>query len=643
MPRDFPKRRHKIRLSVPIYALVLWLCGVVAPAQAAQPFGSLEDIANASLEDLLHTTVTTASRVPEDLQSVPASIFVVTSEDIRRSGAMSIPDALRNVPGVNVAQRDADKWAVSIRGFNSRTADKILVLIDGRTIYDPLFSGTLWEIRDIVLEDVDRIEVIRGPGGSTWGANAVNGVINIITKHSRETQGGLVTAGGGTEQRGFGVFRYGGTLDEEHTYRVYGKYYNRDNGFLTNEVSDDSYNAQGGFRFDGESSADSSYMIAANGYNGDHDGVTPLDNVHGRGGSVQGRWDFNLSGRSHFSAQAYYDHIDLDASVLAERRNTTEVNLQHEYRATSRLELVSSFQYRYTSDDLGDSELVRIVPPRREDSLVAAALQMRFQLVPDTVHLRLGSKVEHNDYSLFEVEPDAGLSWNINPRHTVWASVARGVRTPSRLENDLQIIQSGTDNIVFRGNRNLAAENLIAYESGYRSLVSKELIFDVTGFYNSYDDLLVADGPTLGNSAHGSTYGVELATTWTASRACQIRAAYSYIRMDLALDPGSASSPDQIRGLEGNTPQNQASVNVRYDLSKNWESDFGLRYVDSLGAPHVSRYVVADARLSHRLSKSLELALIAQNLFDPHHFEQGGAGASEVQQGVYGKLTWTFD
>lgn len=611
------------------------------PAHSEASISSLEQIAKASLEDLMNFTVTSPSKIPEELRKVGGPIYVVTNENIRRSGARSVPEVLRMVPGVNVARIDANKWALSIRGFNGRGANKLLVLIDGRTIYDPLFSGTLWETRDVMLEDVDRIEVIRGPGGSTWGANAVNGVINIITKHSKKTQGGLIGAGGGTEERGFGQARYGGQISDRTSYRVYSKYYNRDSGYLPQGASDDSYQGSGGFRIDSKTSRDSEISVQGMAFDGRHDGVTGLNNtLDAHGASLQARWDWQHSEDSRLTVGGFVEDFDGSINILSENRDTFDLNIQEQTRVNNWLKLIAGIQYRSTSDLVRGSPGIELDPSHRNDDLIGASLAGKFALIENELDLNVGTKVEDNDYSGTEVQPDIGLIWTIDNFNTAWATVSKAVRTPSRLESDF-IITNPATGILLRGTRDLEAEDLIAYQTGYRALLSESWLLGTAAFYNTYDNLVIFNGSTLGNDANGDTYGGEIWIDWRATDQWNIRTVYSYIDGNFDLDDGVPTTLSGPTTFDGNNPQNQAGIISSLDLSDRLQLDLAIRYVDRLASSHVSDYTVADARIGYRISSEVDISLVAQNLFD-RHFEQGGSSASKVEEGVYGKITWRF-
>ncbi len=598
------------------------------------------DIATTDIETLLNMRITTASKASDSLQRTPAAVYVLTNEAIRRSGATSIPEALRYVPGVQVARTASNKWSVSIRGFNSGGSNKLLVMIDGRSIYDPLFSSVFWESKDVMLEDVERIEVIRGPGGSTWGANAVNGVINIITKNAKDTQGGLLSGGGGTEEKLLGSFRYGGKISEESHYRVFGKHNTRDEGHLDEGASDDAAQGRGGFRVDGGNEDAGNYMLQGEYYNGEYDGAMPTGDIDGQGGHFLGRWNKELSSESEVTAQAFYDNFDLDALVLGENREIGDVELHYQYQPTDTYRLITGVNYRHTNDFIRGSPSAALKPESRSDNLGGFFFDNKLEL-SETVELSFGSKYEYNNYTGSEVQPSAGLSWTFEDSHTLWTSVSRAVRTPSRLEEDLFVPLPNGQTAV--GNRSMDSETLIAYEVGYRGQVTDKLFAAVTGFYNDYDELLTLEGGiTPGNGATGEGTGGEAWLRWSALENLSFTGSYSYIDLDAELKPGSTADPvATIDSIQGATPRTQASLWASLNLGGGVEIDLGVRYVDKLQAPSVSSYTVADVRLGYKPSEDLELAVVGQNLFEDHHFE-GGLGSSQVEQGVYGLATWRF-
>ena len=411
-----------------------------------------EDLTTLGLEELMNIEVTSVSKKLEKRSGAAAALYVITEEDIRRSGATSIPEALRLVPGVEVSRIDSNKWAIGVRGFGSRLARSMLVLIDGRSVYTPLFAGTYWEVQDTLLEDIDRIEVIRGPGGTLWGANAVNGVINIITKHSRDTQGLLATAGGGTEERAFGSARYGGTLGETFTYRLYGKYFDRDGGFVPRGDDYDAWSmSRGGFRTDWAMGPQDTLKVQGDLYDGDagqHAVITRFrppftqvveDDATLSGANLLGRWRHEVSDRSDLALQAYYDNTYRREPSFRERRNTFDLDFQHRFGIPWRQEIIWGLGYRLTADNTGSVPTIVFRPRDRSDDLYSLFAQDEVTVIEDKLRLIVGSKFEHNDYSGFEFQPSGRLVWTPAGSHVVWGSISRAVRTPSRLDHDLEL------------------------------------------------------------------------------------------------------------------------------------------------------------------------------------------------------------
>ncbi|MCK5229802.1 MAG: TonB-dependent receptor, partial [Desulfobulbaceae bacterium] len=445
----------RITMSTALVTIML-LCSMTGGAKAAEIVPT--DMTELSLEELMNIEITSVSKKPEKLADAAAAVFVVTREDIRRSGVTSIPEALRMAPGINVARIDSNKWAVTSRGFNGRFANKLLVLIDGRSVYTPSFSGVHWEVIDIFLEDVDRIEVIRGPGATLWGANAVNGVINIITKHAADTQGGLIAMGAGTEERGFGGVRYGTDMGETTYGRFYAKGFKRDE-FVHNTTGDDAGDdwdmLRGGFRLDSLLYDRDSVTVQGDIYQGNMNQTLHLPTVSGpffnkivedkaevEGWNLLTRWQHTLSPTSDFTLQVYYDRTNRDEFVYGEIRDTFDIDLQHQFAAYKRHEVIWGLGYRYTHDDFSDSEILRLDPDSRSDELFSAFVQDKITLMEDCLWLTIGSKFEHNDYTGYEIQPNARLFWAPHTDHKVWASVGRAVRTPSRMEDDIWFINT---------------------------------------------------------------------------------------------------------------------------------------------------------------------------------------------------------
>jgi iron complex outermembrane receptor protein len=628
-----------------------------------------------SLEELMSVDVTSVSKKEEKLFEAAAAIYVITQDDIRRSGATSIPELLRNAPGVEVARVDSHTWAITARGFNSTTANKLLVLIDGRSVYTPLFSGVFWDKQDTLLEDVERIEVIRGPGATLWGANAVNGVINIITKSAKETQGWLVVGGGGTEERGFGGVRYGGQLGANARYRVYAKYANRDDTVLPDgtDARDAWQMGQGGFRVDWDASHNNLLTFQGDLYGGGLGQTStilsptpPLMRLNTAdtavaGGHVLGRWIHHFSETSNVQLQLYYDRTERRIPlVFSEKRDTVDLDVQHRFRLGPRQEIVWGVGYRDTRDQVDHTFNVSWDPDRRATDVVSAFVQDDITLLPNRLRVTLGSKFEHNDFTGVEIQPNARLAWTPTERHTVWAAISRAVRTPTRLDDDIRLnaqVIPGTPPSVLAvfGSRDFASEALLAYELGYRLQPHPRLFLDVAAFYNVYDRLLSIEGPgppqplppvvtipfTLANNLAGETYGVEVLANYQSANWWRWQVGYTYLHMQLRTKQGSSDTTSVASG-EGSSPRHQFFWRSWLDLPANLELDTALRYVDALAYRNVSQYVALDVRLGWRPTKSLELSVVGQNLLDHRHLEFSSSLRTEIQRGIYGKIIWRY-
>jgi iron complex outermembrane receptor protein len=626
-----------------------------------------------SLEELVDVEVTSVSKKREPRLEAAAAIYVITQEDIRRSGATTLAEALRLAPGVQVARINASQWAIGIRGFASRLSRSLLVLIDGRSVYTPLFAGVYWEAQDTLLEDVDRIEVIRGPGGALWGANAVNGVINIITKSAVETRGGFASAGAGSEERALAAFRYGGAITPDVSYRVYAKYDDRDAAFHADGSDFDAWRmGQVGVRSDAALGAAGSLSLQANAYdsqNGERTSISsyapPYITTVDRkatlsGGDVLGRWSRALAGGGEASLQAYYDRTHHAEPTFQENRDTFDVDFQHRFRLPLGQETTWGVGFRSTSGDTSGVPTIVFSPPSRTDRLFSAFVQDEVPLVKDRLRLTLGSKLEHNDYSGFEVQPSIRLLWVLREGQVAWAAVSRAVRTPSRVEHDLSLTAalspaSPTFAQVL-GDAKFVSEKVVAYEAGYRLQATRRVLVDVAAFYNRYEDLLSVEpgAPfveagrrifpfSLRNGISGRTRGFEIAADAVAGDRIKVRASYSYLAMDLKPQTGSA---DRSTGpsAEGSSPRHGVQLTGHASLPRELELDATARYVDRIPAQRAAGYFNLDLRLGWRPDPSLEMSLVGQGLFHARHLEfSGGSGAStEIQRGIYGKLSWRF-
>ncbi|MDZ3836617.1 MAG: TonB-dependent receptor [Rhodospirillales bacterium] len=678
-PPTAKHRRRDERHGAAAAALAPALAALLAsgaPAKAEAPADV--DFTKLSLEELMDVEVTSVSKRRQRVADAAAAIFVIGQEDIRRSGATNVPELLRMVPGVEVARIDASKWAVSIRGFNARFATKLLVLVDGRSVYNPLFSGVYWNAQDVVLEDVERIEVIRGPGATMWGANAVNGVINIITKSAKDTQGTLLSAGGGTGEYGFGTARFGGKAGDKLAYRGYLKSFTVGDSPVASgdDGADATHQLRSGFRIDAEPSARDVFTLSGDVYKQDYGSTLPRplltspylavldDRGRSGGGNILGRWGRQFSETSALTLQAYYDRFKIEEQGLGMTIDVADVEAQHEFEAFSRNHVVWGFGYRYTRTAFDDNLFAHTTSNHRKDSILNAFVQDEIALIEDELRFTIGSKVEHNTSTGVEVQPSARLLWTPTPTQSVWGAVSRAVHVPSIGEEEAQIrvgvIPPGIPpnatglplEIVFTGKPDIVAEDLLAFELGYRAQPLRSLTFDIAGFYNIYDDLrTVADGtPFLALSpvprvvvpaelnADGSaeTYGIEVAADWEVFRWWRLKAAYNYFHDNL----------DVAAVGHGMNPMHQASLRSLIDLGHGWEFDLWPRYVDNLTDQNIESYVSLDARLGWRPTNAIEFSLVGQNLLDSRRKETVPEllplTATQVERAAYGKLTLRF-
>jgi len=641
------------------------------------------DLTKLSIEELMDIQVTSVTKKSQSLSDSAAAIFVITNDDLKRSGVTNIPDALRMVPGINVARIDSNKWAISARGFNGRFSAKLLVLIDGRSVYTPTFSGVYWEVNDVLLEDVERIEVIRGPGATLWGANAVNGVINIITKHTKDTQGGILSAGTGDFEKVITSVRYGGVFGENSHWRVYAKHQARDEFKSTTgeDANDDWEITQAGFRIDSELNEKNKFTVQGDIYQGDINQDLYLVDLTQfsfmdifsfetdvSGVSILSRWQHTLSSASNFDLQVYYDTTKRTEDFLGEERHNIDIDFQHSFAAGTRQEFVWGLRYRYTEDDYTNSSVVSMDPTSERDSLYSAFVQDEISFYQDQVRLTLGSKFEHNEYSGYEIQPSARLLWAINPTNKVWGAVSRAVRTPSRSENDasfsyvaydLSTLGTGPPGIPFvlaaLGNEEFVSEELTAYELGYRFIPVRDFSVDFTLFYNEYENQRNGDGETpyftgtslqqdfiVSNSTFGETYGGELAMAFKPSDFFKLDLAYSFLK--------GSFNYEHVGGL----PQQQVSLRGQFNLSKTLELDIWFRYVDEADASYIlvednvyeiDSYFTMDLRLGWEITPSIEISLVGQNLLDETRVEfvqESFSQPVEIERSVYGVLSYRF-
>ena len=657
----------------------------LSTALAAQsPDSSLTDFSTLDLDELALVRVTSAARQPETLGNTSAAITLISREDIRRSGATNLPEALRLLPGLAVFRAGTRDWAVSSRGFHQQSSNKMLVLIDGRVVYSPIFAGVFWEVQRVPLEDVDRIELIRGPGAALWGANAVNGVINVVSRPAGETTGGFASLTGGTNDQAQVDLRYGGRMGQSGTGRVYALASTEGGSDrpVGGSGEDDWQFGQGGFRAD-FTRANDLFTVQGDGYGGGGGQQLLLpapappfvnladEDLEVHGGNLLGRWSRRLSPRSDFALQAYADYaVRTQPSQFGHIGVTTiDFDFQHHIVLGRRHDILWGLGYRLIRDQVDGAFAVSFDPPSRHVNLVTGFVQDEVAVVRDRLTVNLGAKFEHNSFTGFELQPTARLLWTPSHSTTVWAAVSRAVRTPSRIDSDLQLVARVFDappitRLEALGSDTLEAEALIAYEVGYRVAPHPRVSLDVSAYYHDYNRLRsVAPGlPVLdagvlvapfivGNQAHARSYGGTVSATVSASPGWRIRGSYTYLNLTAGLDDGVV--PGTMADINpGLNPSHQFGVWSSLDLPGNLELDVMGRYVSELegtqtAGDEVDEYVQADARLGLVLTPRIRLELIGRDLLSRRRIEflqsasnPGRGGAIERQ--VRAKLSWTF-
>jgi iron complex outermembrane receptor protein len=628
---------------------ILGLATALTTDAAAQPATSpTQPLRRLSIEELSQIDVTTVSKHAESVSEAAAAIAVITGDDIRRAGIQTLPEALRLATGVAVARSNGRTWAISARGFNITTANKMVVLLDGRSVYTPLFSGVLWDTPDVVLEDVDRIEVIRGPGGALWGANAVNGVINIITRSSADTQGGLVQVGAGN-QLGKTAVRYGGRIGGDTTYRVYAKYRHAAAEALPSGASarDPQDFAQIGVRIDSGTSGHTTWTLHADTFGGTA-GLADRSDSHVVGADVLGRVLHTYSSGAQIQAQAYYDgtfrHVPRQ---FTEHRDTIDFDLQYRRSLARVHDLTVGAGYQMTKGRARPTPVLFFEPESRTSPLVNVYLQDAIAIVPGTFDLIVGSKFEHNDYTGFEYQPTGRVRWTPGAGRTLWASVSRAVRMPTRFDADLRITGAQSF-LVLRGNPAFRSETVLAHEIGYRRSISRTLSIDIAAFLNDYNDLRTQE-PTppsgfpivLANNMNARVAGVEATVNYQAAPTWQLHAGYSRLSERFRFEPGSRGAA--LASAEHNDPRNQLWLRSFLDLPGRTELDAVFRFVGELRDPHVPRYGELTLHLGLRRGGSPEIGIVGDNLLHDRHPEFGNPQTrGEFRRTIFGQLTWRF-
>jgi iron complex outermembrane receptor protein len=582
-----------------------------------------------SLEELMNIEVHSVSRRLEKLSEAASAIQVITREDIKRSGATNLPEALRLASNLQVAQVRSDAWLISARGFDAIFANKLLVLIDGRNVYSPLFAGVSWDAQNVLLEDVDRIEVISGPGATLWGANAVNGVVNIITKNANNSQGLYASASVGTLFKYSAALRYGGKIGSKLAYRVYGMYNDYDNTFTRDksgnekEQNDKANLSQVGFRMDYTPSEKSNVTLLGNFYVGNENTIPARSGIDGQ--NITGRWTRTFSERSELIVQAYFDRTwrrDVP-STISDQLYTYDVDLQHRFPLGKRHSILWGAGYRYMQDEvINATPFVGILPNQRNMEIVNGFVQDEVMLWKNRLKLSFGSKVQHNTFTGFEVQPDARLAYTANENNTIWTAVSRAVRTPSRFDKDyfLPTYQVPDSVPSVQGGPNFISETLIAYELGYRVRLRNNLSFSLAGYLNSYDNLYsveVLPGTQtyqIQNGGKGQSVGFELSGNYQPFQWWQLRGGYTYFHKDIKDKPGHHADYTNL-GLD---PEHQALLQSMMNLPYDFQFDVVARYVSHIsGNPGVPAYLAADVRLAYVYHK-FEFAAVGKLFDDPH-------------------------
>ncbi|SER61333.1 iron complex outermembrane recepter protein [Nitrosomonas sp. Nm51] len=678
-------KQPQFKLSIQKLLVSVMLCCFTSYAIASR-MPDEDQLLSLSIEELMDirvVNVSSVSRRTQKLTETASAIFVITQEDIRRSGVTNIPDALRMAPGVQVGRIDTNKWAVSIRGFNGLSSSKVQILVDGRSDYSPLFAGALWSLQDTFMEDIERIEIIRGPAASVWGTNAVNGVINIITKKAGDTQGTLLTAGGGSFEQGFAGARYGGKINEQTPFRIYSKVSTRDNTQLLSGAAnnDQWHTARGGFRVDHTRGIDKFSLHGEIFYNSiggtftgnsqESEHVRGNDREHQEGGYMRFRWDRAFSDQSALRIQAAYDQTRHQLLPYSKYEvENFDADLLHSFPLFEKHNLTWGAHYRLTNNKVFDTEIVQFNPSRRDNHFFSLFVSDEITLIPDHLLFTLGTRLDHNDFTGLEIQPNTRLVWTPNSYNSIWMAISRAVRTPSRFENDVRSLVSGNSEslggipiqAIILGNRNFNSEKLLAYEIGYRYQHSERASIDIAGFINDYSHvrdlsfgaLSLSSGlpqqfilpilPT--NTASALTYGFEVSADWKPLDKWYLQSSYSYLNMHVSSNAQFKGSDPATGDAAKVSPHNQLSLRSNYDISHKLQLNLWLRYTSKIAFYDIPGYVAMDAKLVFKPVKNVELFLVGQNLLSENHrefvSEINTSTTALIPRGIYVGAQWRF-
>ena len=633
-------------LSHALLTAILVLISNYVFSQTQDTLLSSSRLKKLSLEELMDIEVTSISMRPEKLTEVASAVQVITGEYIRRSGATRLPEALRLASNLQIGQANSHDWAITARGFNGLPsaggvlANKLLVMIDGRSIYNPLFGGVYWDVQNTLLEDLDRIEVVSGPGGTLWGANAVNGVINIVTKSAKETQGLYMSGAAGSFLKDIVQVRYGTQIDSTIFFRVYGQRFDQRNTVRANGKSarDEWHMTQGGFRMDYYLSKANTLTLQGDFYGGveNKDSLTKRTVTDGQ--NVLTRFTHLFSDKSNLNVQLYFDRTwrktPHSVNPFFYDLKTYDVDIQHRFPIGNRQSILWGAGYRLQQDQTARS----FVPLNRDMPLYSAFIQDEIAFIPGLIKLTIGSKFLHNVFSSFEIQPSARIAWTPGNRHTIWTAVSRAVRTPSRFDADITITPEKFD-----------SEKVIAYELGYRTQPVNQLSLSFATFYNHYNDLRSLDtnitnpppARVLANSQRAESWGFEFSGNFQATEWLRLRGGYTYFKKNIW--PVNAKVLPVSVALEGVDSKHQFMFQSIMDLLRNLQLDLIGRYADVLPAaaptiPGVPAYFTFDARLAWRF-KFFEISVVGQNLLEGEHSE---TGASKIPRTIYTRITCQF-
>lgn len=637
----------RITFPVPSLSLAaLFSITHVVEAQAPDPVA----LADLSLEELAAIQVVSASKSVQAVSEAPASVFVITQRDIRRAGSTTLPEALRLAPNLQVSRADARNYAVSARGFNNVRANKMLVVIDGRTIYSPLFSGVFWGVQDLVLEDLDRIEVVSGPGGTTWGANAVNGVINIITRSASETQGGLVSIGASEHEQHTAV-RYGNSLGDDGHYRGYAKHSRHDDTYTPGGINTETgwERSQAGFRADWDEDGET-LTLQGDAYTG-RLGQMGFDDIEIAGANILGRKRWDMSPSSTFRMQAYFDHTERDQpAALRQNLDTLDVELEHQWTSIRRHNVIWGGGYRYARDRIDNLERFTFRPDDRNMDWRNVFVQDQITL-RDDLRMTLGIKLQDSPFTQWEAMPSAQLAWQPDSSKLLWSSLSRALRSPSRLDVDFfspkdPPVVNGVPQYEFAGGPDFESEVAHVFQIGYRSQPTAELFWSVTGFYSEYDKLRTIEpnpegaGFVFDHRGKADSYGMEGWASWQLRNNWRVHGGLVLQRIDILLTPESEDIFGTT-GVENGDPEYHGILRSAYDFSDLVKFDATLRHTAELEAYDVPAYTSLDLRLAWTITPRLEVSLLGKDLLDSSHAEFGRMpDRSEYEHAIYGQLVW---